>query len=220
MMSKFYKSLQHTLQWFLPILGGCYRRFVPITCTPQTFKTGCVVVHSKYEGFPVKAPNGDITVTNPKNVMAKAMLNIQNLTDTISIAKIELALGSWMGSTYDVVQTLSMAVFLLSQAVTNMQEVVAVADSYDATKKKEMINNILMGVLLVVPFLGELDLVANAFAGMARIIRMIGDAGLGAATIYDIVQDPKMAPITILETLMFSGMRDPDSFTYMGYDQR
>lgn len=46
------------------------------------------------------------------------------------------------------------------------------------------------------------------------------DVGLGAVTIYDIVEDPKMAPITILETLMFSGMRDPDSFTYMGSARR
>lgn len=51
-------------------------------------------------------------------------------------------------------------------------------------------------------------------------IRMINDVSLGAATIYDIVEDPKMAPITILETLMFSGMQDPDSFTYMGTARR
>ncbi|KAJ6124088.1 carbohydrate-binding module family 24 protein [Penicillium samsonianum] len=191
-----------------------------LDCTPAMFKDGCEELHSKYEGFPVKGPDSDITVTNPKDIMTQAMPNIQNLTETISVAKIELALGSWMGSTDDVVQTLSMAVFLLSQAVTNMQAVVDVADDYDAAKKKELINNILMGVLLVIPFLGELDLVADAFTGLARVITMIGDAGIGATTIYSIVEDPKMAPLIILETLMFSGMRDPDSFKSMGTARR
>ncbi|PTU19048.1 hypothetical protein P175DRAFT_0511437 [Aspergillus ochraceoroseus IBT 24754] len=143
-----------------------------------------------------------------------------NLTATISTAKIDLALGSWLGTTDDVVQSLSMAVFLLSQAVANMQAVVAITNSYEAAKKKQMINKILIGVLLLVPFLGELDAVADTLVGLARIIRMIGDAGVGATTIYNIVQDPKMVPLTIMETLLASGMRDQDSFSTMGAARR
>ncbi|KAJ6006733.1 carbohydrate-binding module family 24 protein [Penicillium sp. IBT 35674x] len=193
-----------------------------ITCvgSTQSLETGCEALDRTYEGFPVKAPDSDITVTNPKDIMETAMPKIQNLTQTITVAKMELALGSWMGATDDVVQSISMAIFLLSQAVTNMQNVVTVADSYDAAKKKEMINEILMGVLLVIPFLGEVDLVADAFAGMSRVITMIGDAGVGATTIYSIVEDPKMAPLIILETLLFSGMRDPDGFSTMATARR
>ncbi|KAJ6029918.1 carbohydrate-binding module family 24 protein [Penicillium canescens] len=190
------------------------------TCTPVMDKIGCDPVHSKYIGIPVKAADSAITVTNPKDIMTQALPNLQNLTATISVAKIELALGSWLGGTDDLVQSISMAVFMLSQAVTNMQEVVEVADSYEATKKKELINNILMGVLLVVPFLGEVDLVADAFVGLSRIITLIGDAAVGATTIYAIVEDPKMAPLMILETLLFSGMRNPDEFSAMGTARR
>jgi hypothetical protein len=49
-----------------------------------------------------------------------------------------------------------------------------------------------------------------------RVITLIGDAGVGGTTIYAIVKDPKMAPLTILETLLFSGMRKPDEFSAMG----
>jgi hypothetical protein len=190
------------------------------TCTPVMDKIGCDPVHSKYIGFPVKAADSVITVTNPKDIMTQALPNLQNLTATISMAKIELALGSWLSGTDDLVQSISMAVFMLSQAVTNMQEVVEVADSYEATKKKELINNILIGVLLVMPFLGEVDLVADAFVGLSRIITLIGDAAVGATTIYAIVEDPKIAPLMILETLLFSGIRNPDKFSAMGIARR
>ncbi|TPR02302.1 alpha/beta hydrolase fold family protein [Aspergillus niger] len=142
------------------------------------------------------------------------------LTDTITTAKIEIALGSWMGTDDDIVQSLSLAVFLLSQAVASMQSVVAVAESYEAAQKKKMINVILMGVLLVVPFMGEFDAVADVFAGLSRIITLIGDAGAGATTVYAIVEDPKMAPLTILETLLLGGMRDPQEFSTMGAARR
>ncbi|KAJ5936332.1 carbohydrate-binding module family 24 protein [Penicillium verhagenii] len=114
------------------------------TCTGQSLQNACEPLHRTYEGFPVKAPDSDITVTNPKDIMKTAMPNIQNLTQTMSIAKMELALGSWMGATDDVVQSISMAIFLLSQAVMNMQNVVITADAYNAEKKKELINDILM----------------------------------------------------------------------------
>ncbi|KAJ5501859.1 carbohydrate-binding module family 24 protein [Penicillium fimorum] len=140
-------------------------------CSPVMDETGCVAVHAEYIGYPVKAPTSDITATNPKDIMIKALPNIQNLTSIISVAKIDLALGSWFGSTDDLVQSLSMAVFMPSQAVTSMQAVVEVAESYEKTEKKKMISEILMGVLLVVPFLGELDLVADAFVGLSRIAR-------------------------------------------------
>ncbi|KAL3259953.1 hypothetical protein ABHI18_004927, partial [Aspergillus niger] len=166
------------------------------------------------------AADSAITVTNPKDIMTQALPNIQNLTDTITTAKIEIALGSWMDTDDDIVQSLSLAVFLLSQAVASMQSVVAVAESYEAAQKKKMINEILMGVLLVVPFVGELDAVADVFAGLSRIITLIGDAGAGATTIYAIVEDPKMAPLAILETLLLGGMRDPQEFSTMGAARR
>ncbi|GKZ33830.1 hypothetical protein AbraIFM66950_003914 [Aspergillus brasiliensis] len=190
------------------------------SCTPQMFKNGCAAFDRTYIGFPVKAADSAITVANPKDIMTQALPNIQNLTDTITTAKIEIALGSWMGTDDDIVQSLSLAVFLLSQAVASMQSVVAVADSYEAAQKKKMINEILMAVLLVVPFVGELEAVTDVFAGLSRIITLIGDVGAGATTVYAIVEDPKMAPLTILETLLLGGMRDPQEFSTMGAARR
>lgn len=191
-----------------------------LTCTPPMDKGGCLALHRKYEGFPVKAPDSDIKVANPKDIMTQAMPHIQNLTENMVVAQIELALGSWMGLTDDVVQSFSMAVFLLSQAVINMQNVVDVAEKYEEAKKKEMINDILMGILLVLPFLGELDVISDSLLGMSRIITMIGEAGMGAMTVYSAVEDPTMAPLTILETLLMYGMRNPGDFDQMGTARR
>ncbi|KAL4795278.1 hypothetical protein BDV19DRAFT_389410 [Aspergillus venezuelensis] len=191
-----------------------------LICTPAMFETGCLTLHRTYEGYPLKAAESAINVANPKDIMDAALPNIQNLTSSIFAAQMELALGSWPGATDDVAQSLSMPVSLLSQAVTNMETVVDVAEEYEAAKKKEMINETLMGVLLVVPFLGELTAVADVFAGMSRIISLIGDVGMGAATVYAIVEEPKMASLTILETLLFSGMRDPNGFSTMGKARR
>lgn len=97
---------------------------------------------------------------------------------------------------------------------------VDVADLYEAEKKKkEMINDILMGVLLVILFLGELDAVSDVVA-LSRIISIIGDVGLGASTIYAIVEDPSNALLIIMETLLFSGMTSPDRFALMGKARR
>lgn len=190
-----------------------------LTCTPPMEKVGCLALHRKYEGFPVKAPGSDIKIANPKDIMTQAMPHIQNLTENMVMAQIELALGLWMGLTDDVVQSFLMAVFLLSQAVTNMQNVVDVAEKYKEAKK-EIINNILMGTLLVLPFLGELDMIADSLLSISRIITMIGDAGIGAMTVYSVVEDPKMALLTILETLLMYGMRNLGDFNRMGTARR
>jgi hypothetical protein len=52
------------------------------------------------------------------------------------------------------------------------------------------------------------------------VIKLIGDAAVGATTIYAIVEDPKMAPLAIMETRLFSGMRNPDEFSVMGTARR
>lgn len=191
-----------------------------LDCTPEMDKTGCLALHSTYEGYPIKAADSAITVANPKDIMTQAIPNIQNITGSIYNAQINIALGAWPGNTDDLVQSLSMAVFMLAQAVESMQSVVDVADSYEAEKKKEMINDILMGVLLVIPFLGELDAVSDIFVALSRIISIIGDVGLGASTIYAIVEDPSNAPLIIMETLLFGGMTSPEKFSSMGKARR
>ncbi|RAL06774.1 uncharacterized protein BO97DRAFT_419149 [Aspergillus homomorphus CBS 101889] len=85
-----------------------------------------------------------------------------------------------------------------------------------AVKKKEMINKILMGVLLIVSFLGELEAVADVFVGLSRIIMMISDVGIGVIMVYVIVDNPKMALLTILEILLLGGIYDLNEFAIMG----
>ncbi|KAJ5160953.1 carbohydrate-binding module family 24 protein [Penicillium canariense] len=193
-----------------------------LDCTPGMDETGCLALHSTYtyKGLPVKAPHSAIRIANPKKIMTQAMPNVQNIKGRLYTARIQLALGAWPGTTDDLVQSLSAAVFMLNQSVASMQNVVDVAYSYEEAKKKEMINEILTGVLLLVPFLGELDAISDVFVGLSRLISMTGDVGLGASTVYAIVENPNMSPLLILETLVFSGMRSPDSFVSMGKARR
>ncbi|KAJ5501860.1 hypothetical protein N7463_004734 [Penicillium fimorum] len=43
---------------------------------------------------------------------------------------------------------------------------------------------------------------------------------MAATTVYAIVEDPSMAPLTILETLLSSGLRNPAAFSAMGTARR
>jgi hypothetical protein len=69
------------------------------------------------------------------------MPNIQNITYDLYTARIQLALGPWHGGTDDLLQFLSMAIFMLNQAVASMQTLFDVADSCEAATKGDYWRN-------------------------------------------------------------------------------
>ncbi|PYH90291.1 hypothetical protein BO71DRAFT_487248 [Aspergillus ellipticus CBS 707.79] len=183
-------------------------------CTPEMYKNGCLSLDATSIGVPLKAD--DVVITDPRDIIADALPNLENLKEGILAAQIDMMLlGSWPGYSDDIIQTYSLAVTLLMQAVSSMQEVVQIGEVEEEAKKKELIEDILMAVLLVVPFLGDVDAISDTFTGLARIITLVGDVSTAAYTVYSIVEDPDDAIATIFETLLLGGLRTPEEYESM-----
>ncbi|OJJ96887.1 hypothetical protein ASPACDRAFT_33894 [Aspergillus aculeatus ATCC 16872] len=162
------------------------------------------------KGYPL--PADTINVTNPQTIIEDALPGIQNLTETILLTQILAATGAYGGSMENVLLTISTVVFTLAQAVANMGVVVEVADKASAEEKRAMIEEIIFGVLMIVPFLGEVRLISDGLEQLADMMSLIGDAGALGSTIYGVVTDPDSAILDIFELALGGGVRTPDEF--------
>ncbi|PYI03726.1 alpha-1,3-glucanase/mutanase [Aspergillus sclerotiicarbonarius CBS 121057] len=161
-------------------------------------------------GYPL--PADTITVTNPQTIIEDALPGIHNLTETILLTQILAATGAYGGSMSDVLLTISTVVFTLAQAVVNMGVVVEVADKASEEEKKAMIEEIIFGVLMIAPFLGELRLISESLEQLADMMSLIGDAGALGSTIYGVATDPDSAILDIFEIALMGGVRTPEEF--------
>ncbi|OJJ73124.1 hypothetical protein ASPBRDRAFT_173463 [Aspergillus brasiliensis CBS 101740] len=179
------------------------------SCAVGSGKT-CQPDEGVLKGYPL--PADTITVSNPQTIIEDALPGIQNLTETIILTQILSATGAYAGSMNDVLLTISTVVFTLAQAVANMGVVVEVADSASEEEKKAMIEEIIFGVLMVVPFLGEIRLISDSLEQLADMMSLIGDAGALGSTIYGVATDPDSAILDIFEIALMGGDRTPEEF--------
>ncbi|OJJ67761.1 hypothetical protein ASPBRDRAFT_661128 [Aspergillus brasiliensis CBS 101740] len=161
-----------------------------------------------------------VNITNPRVVVEKALPNLDNLQANILAVQMQMLLGSWPGFTDDIVQSISVAVELLLQVVSSMQEVVAIGKAEEAWKKKEMIEDIISAIFLVVPFIGEADAISDVFLDVSRVATVVGDTAIVADSIYDIVSDPDNRVSTILSTLLLVGQRSVEEYGTMAAARR
>ncbi|RAK76374.1 glycoside hydrolase family 71 protein [Aspergillus fijiensis CBS 313.89] len=178
----------------------------------------CVAWTDNFYGLPRKA--AQVNITDPRTVVAQALPHLDGLRENILAAQLQTLVGAWPGFSDDIVQSVSLAVVLLLQAVSSMQEVVTVGKEEKAWEHREMIEEILGAIFLVVPFLGELDAVSDALADVAEIVAVVGDAAIVADSIYEIVEDPNNDVMTILSTLLLVGQRSADEYASMAAARR
>ncbi|MCJ1307285.1 hypothetical protein MMC25_000931 [Agyrium rufum] len=180
---------------------------------PSTHNDGCTRIDQRGERYPLVDPN--LPVPNPKDIISKVMANTTDLQTTITATQIDLILGQWGGTTNEVVQVVSMPVFMIIQAIESMQQVKALGQQIEAAKEKDLILTILGAVFCFVPFLGPLADVATSVKFLASTISLIGDVGNAGLTIVDIIDDPTLAPLAIMGLLMGGGSRTEDGFSNM-----
>ncbi|UKZ56764.1 hypothetical protein TrVGV298_010605 [Trichoderma virens] len=177
----------------------------------DTFSAGCeryeTCVRTDYQWINIPTAASDIEIPNPKDVITKALPTIGTLQNGILARKMDLNVGLWNGSSDDLLQVYSMPVFMLSQAVTAMQNAKALGKQYEREKKIELILEILGAVFAFLPFLDdiapELELIDGLYATVA-------DVGNVALTIQSIVSNPASAPMDILGLITGAGGRDRD----------
>lgn len=111
-------------------------------------------------------------------------------------------MGTWNGPNDDVVQAVSTPVFMIAQAVQSMSQVKAIGTTVEEDDKKNLILEILGGVLFFVPFLGEAADIATGLADLARIANLIGEASNAALSVIGVINDPTSAPMAIIGTML------------------
>lgn len=151
----------------------------------------------------------DIKVKNPKETVQKVLDNIGPLKDALTNRQIDLVSQSWDGEADDVLQTLSMPVFMLAQAVDNMAEVKDIAQKQKDIDETEFIKKILTIVLLLIPFVQD---VLPEIAAADIIFNIINIGGNIAMAIKNIIDAPESAPMEILGLLTLGKAKTKEDF--------
>lgn len=168
----------------------------------------------------MSVPADQIDVPNPKDVISKALPQIQNLQVALSATWADIMLGMWEGKDDDATQALSMPVFMIVQAVNSMQQVKDIGEKAEEEEKKDLILTIVTALLLFVPFIGDVAEAVVDMAWLGRALALISDAGNVALTAIDIVSNPEGAPILILNMLLAGNSRTPKGFADMARSRR
>ncbi|OBT68746.1 hypothetical protein VE03_02225 [Pseudogymnoascus sp. 23342-1-I1] len=162
----------------------------------------CITIDQRKRGFPIPAPDEKIIVPNPKEVMTAAQPRIANLTNALFSAEIDLNLGSWLGPAVDLVEVLSMPVFMIMQAIDSMLQAKDIGEEMREEERRNFILMIISIIFSFLPFVGEaLGIIGGIAAGIGRIAVLVStgvDIGLG---IEQIVHDKASAPMAILGML-------------------
>jgi chitinase len=159
---------------------------------------------SYWEGFPDAA--GDITPTNPKDIVTAALPNMTMLQSTIDSTWMNQMLGQWDGSGTDPAQVLAMPIALIQQAIDSMAQVKVIGSAQSDADRKKLILEIITAVLVVVPFVGGLGADIAGLAELSSAIALIGELSNTALDIYSIVDDPASAPMVIFGDLLGLGV--------------
>jgi hypothetical protein len=160
-----------------------------------------------YIGIPQAASS--FTPTNPKSIITSAIPQISSMQDNILSREIDTASNTWGNNTDDVVQTIAMPVFMISQAVTAMDSVKDIAEKQKKEDQIKLILLILGIIFSFIPFLDEIGPSLGIADGVFEITAAAGNVGLA---IQGIVADPKSAPMDILSALTLGKSKTTEDY--------
>lgn len=105
----------------------------------------------------------------------------------------------------DLVDAASIPVYSAVEAVEAMEKIVEKANELKKQEREEMILNFIMGILFFVPMAGNVAGAAGltAVRSMLRLIGAVGEAGV---LVYDLVENPENAFLTIFSYLAGAGV--------------
>lgn len=139
-----------------------------------------------------------IDVPNPKELVEKAIPNMDDLANVMLTTLVEMSLVALDADDDDVATSFSMPVFMLQDAAVQIREVKKIGAEEKKNKTKDLILGILSIVFAIIPFVGEAALAFGGVSAIARTALIIGEAGNAAISIVDIVNSPTSAPFAIL----------------------
>ncbi|KAE8144645.1 glycosyl hydrolase family 71-domain-containing protein [Aspergillus avenaceus] len=195
---------------------GTYNRKVP-PCPPWTGvgpPPTCTNPHYTYDNFPMAKT--DFTIPNPKDSIKGALPRFRQLKLDLAATWGDLSFFLWDGDDDDAVAALSMPVFMLLQAVDSMVTVKQIGKGEEEAEKEakhDLILIILSAVLLILPFAAEVVGAVTGIAWIADAAAIVDISGSMALAGYDIVKDPKSAPMELLNILFAGSGRTAKNFS-------
>lgn len=159
-----------------------------------------------YTGFPMAT---DFEIPNPKDMISSALTNLTMINDMLADAYGNMDMFLWAANESAPVDGSSLATSMTYYAVQQMAKVAAEGSAIQAAEQREMILNFVIGVLFLLPAIGEAIDSAD-LAMLGRMVTLTGDVGNVGVAIYGVVEDPKSAIIAIF-ALLVAGRGDPES---------
>ncbi|KAL7932039.1 glycoside hydrolase family 18 protein [Trichoderma chlorosporum] len=141
-------------------------------------------------------------VANPKEIVEKGLKNTQTLGPQIDSIITTLELDGWIGEGSDLIDSLSLPIFMIASATEKMGLVESIADKIEEEKRKAFILAFLSAIFLFLPIVGEVVGSVAELADVAVIMDLIGAAGNAGMDIYTVVDDPHNAPLAIFDLIL------------------
>lgn len=172
-----------------------------LPCTPSKSPEECRDEDHDFN-FPRTHDYKREDIANPEDLIKQVYDKLQGLGPQISNSIDQIKSGTFAGSSYDVVDAVSLSIQMVDDAVDNMKTISDTVDEWDAEKRKSIILAFVTAIFLVIPVLGEIAGSLTAVASIARIAAIVGVAGNTALDVYSIVDDPKNAPLAIFSLVL------------------
>ncbi|KAL4905791.1 hypothetical protein BDW74DRAFT_184860 [Aspergillus multicolor] len=147
--------------------------------------------------FPVPQGYEKEDVINPEDVVSEARKNLTDLSPQMTKVIKEIHDRVYLGDAADLVDALSLPIYMVTDAVANMETIVDVAEEIREAERKAIIMAFLSAILFFVPVLGEIASAVTSLATIGRVISLLGAVGNTAFDVYTIVDDPENAPLAI-----------------------
>ncbi|KAM7196728.1 putative glycoside hydrolase family 18 protein [Naviculisporaceae sp. PSN 640] len=139
-------------------------------------------------------------ITNPKDIIDKAhggMVALKPSMDS-ALSMTSSGYGAVDPFVSDIVDSASMPVLMMVEAVAQMTKIAETVDKWDEEKRKNIILAFLTAIFIFIPIAGQVSSAFMTTAMVARIAASIGVAGDIAMGIYSAVEDPDNLPLAII----------------------
>jgi hypothetical protein len=176
----------------------------------------------KWHNYPELSSS--LVVPNPKDTASDSYNSYDDLSGTITDKMKAIASGKFTDDIDDIIQTVSLPIFLLAQGVESMDQVKKLGEEEEKKekqKKKDFILQMVGIALIFIPFVGDAATAISGAATLARVAAIAGDAATVGFSIYDIVKNPDSAFMDLLGIMfglrgLAKQARDANGFATMG----
>ncbi|QPH06483.1 hypothetical protein C2857_004988 [Epichloe festucae Fl1] len=143
-------------------------------------------------------------VYNPKTVVKSAIDAVSHMGNDLEVMSLEISLARFEGRGKDLVDAVSVPVLMMQEALKAMKKVAEFGKDIEEKDKKMLALNFLMALFFFLPAVGN-AVASVGLATLGRFLATLGELGNIGQGIYDIVDDPKSAPLAIFGIILGAG---------------